>query len=168
MRSYMQIGLPAMNTLFWSTHGWWRALVGGKHMTYLEPEFEQHLAAFNPLYMNMNYEELFTRSYCLMMKSYYHTKDIYKRVILYENLSSDPEKELKEVFKLFGVDEGKIQLALEALNHDSQNGTFGTRGKTRQYQFTDDFWNNFDDIIREYDLPFRRDFTSEEFKACFK
>jgi len=167
MRSSMQVGDAVFHSLFWRMGIMWRGLLNGKYSFYLEPEFDKHLQPYNFWYRNMNFDELILRIYCRMVMSYFLHKNIYRKVILYENLSQNPSKELKELFALLNVDDHKVDLALEALDHDSQNSTFGTRGKTQNYEFTQEFWKNINPILMEYNLPFKRDTTEEDFIKCF-
>ncbi len=38
--------------------------------------------------------------FCIISAGYFNTTDIYEHVILYENLSEDPEMELTRIFKV--------------------------------------------------------------------
>ena len=66
--------------------------------------------------------------YAGQMEDYFRHKEDYHLAILYEDLTEDPEREARKVFKLLGLSTEYMPQALEALKEDSQKGTFGPRG----------------------------------------
>ena len=49
-------------------------------------------------------------------------------IVLYEDIKDDPEAVCKRLLEVCEVPKEHIPLALEALQSDSQGGTFGKRG----------------------------------------
>jgi hypothetical protein len=121
IRSNLQVGKTIDQSLFWKLGIWWRSLLKGSYLFYFEPEFDDIKAHFNPCFMNMSIEEFYLRWHCIFCKSYFQHKDIYSKVILYEDLSENPRRVMEDLFALIKLDQGMLDLALEALNHDSQN-----------------------------------------------
>ncbi len=109
---------------------------------------------------------LFT--YSMTILAYFDNKNLFNRTILYENLTREPEEELKKVFNIFGVSLDHIPVALDALKKDSQNGIWGQRGGGHSYVLDPRYLSTFDEYMKEMDLPIRHGMTEEEFKELFK
>jgi len=165
-RSYGQLISVLNNTLFLKLSISWRSFVDGRYAVPLGPEWDKYLAKYNPWWQNMTDEESGIRLYSVTILQYLKTKSIYQRMIFYENLAKNPEKELQEIFKLINIPIENVHLALEALNHDSQNKTFGKRGQCRDAQLPKHMEDMMDDIFREYDIPMRKNMSEEDFMAC--
>jgi len=67
--------------------------------------------------------------YAGQISDYQRHKDFYKRAILFEDVITDPEKEIREIFNIMEIGHEHVPGALESLKEDSQRGTFGPRGK---------------------------------------
>jgi len=169
VRSNLQVADIIIHTLFWKLGIWWRWMLTGKFgCVLMEPEFENHLSNYNPWFMNMSLEEMYVRWYCMISKVFFNHQTIYSKVILYEDLFENPRKVLQDIFSLLHIDHSRLDLALAALEKDSQNKTFGERGKKHGYKFDKELWDNFDDILMEYDLPFTKNVTSDQFKTYYQ
>ena len=94
------------------------------------------------------------------MTDYLRHKDIYDLAIFFEDVMSNPERELQKVFDLMEIEYIYLPKALETLKKDSQRGTFGIRGKRpkisdKEYAYLDSYLRscNVDDRITcEMDL----------------
>ena len=58
-------------------------------------------------------------------------KDKLKYVLLYEKFLASPEGELRNLFKVLGLDEADLRLAVSVLGIDSQRGFYGEMGNER-------------------------------------
>ncbi len=106
--------------------------------------------------------------YAASLASFFDNKSMFRRVVFYENLSDDPEDEVEKIFEKAGIPLEHVPTALEALKHDSQKGTLGTRGKARSSTIQDDVLKTFDGLMEDMNLPQVKHMMSvEEFKAAF-
>jgi len=167
LRSFAQLITKMSLSLYFKLGIHWRIRLSGKWGFPLEPEYDYMMAPFNFWFKNMTDPIYLVHQYARMLRIYYDTKNIYQHLILYENLSENPQQELLELFKLMGIGEEHLPKALEALKQDSQNGLFGQRGAFRQIELPDEVNEQMDSIFRFYGLPFRKDMTVDQFKSCF-
>ncbi len=146
---------------------WWDQMGLNFNFPYGD-KYNHMLKRFNRWRQNIPDDEASVLNYATTMAAYFETKDIYERVILYENLSGNPEREVKAIFEIMGIPEKNVPLALEALKRDSQNGTFGERGKARKTQLEPWLLDKFDEYMKEVFLPqFHQNMSVPEFKKVF-
>ncbi len=106
--------------------------------------------------------------YAPSLACYFENKDMYHQVILYEDISEDPETEPGKMLRIMGVQEELIQGAvLGALEKDSQNATFGKWKKGRTNVLSPDILRRTDEVMADCGIPIRHDMSVEEFKKVF-
>jgi len=153
--------VPSMHSYVQSSHGGWRWKSEGRYGVPIGQEWDKYAPTYDK---NAGEEECGVRFYALIIKQYLKVKHIYKRAIFYENIAKDSQKELLQLFKLLNIPEDNLKYTSEALKHDSQNGTFGQRGKVMD--LPPDVDDRMDDIFAEYGIPVRKSMSPEEFMEC--
>jgi hypothetical protein len=118
-RSYMQPMGVIAEASFVKLGIYWYLTARGRYGFPLEARYDKYHADFNKWQRTMSYMQHGVRLFAMSIKLYMEHKDIYSRVIFYENVAEDPRKELLSIFDLLGVDHEHVDLALEALKHDS-------------------------------------------------
>ncbi len=102
------------------------------------------------------------------LASYFDNKPMFQKVVLYENLSSNPQEEVVKLFEKAGIPLEHVPMALEALKKDSQKGILGVHGKAKSIQVNQDLLKTFDELMVDVKLPqIRHGMSVEEFKAAF-
>lgn len=129
-----------------------------------DPMRDQMFQQFNTWFQHVNDEVMFAFmtagvDYCFLAR-----KDIYEMVVLYEDLHSDPKKVLQELFKIIEAPEDQLDLALEALEHDSQNNILAPRGEAKTGQLSRDKYKEIDQVFKDLGVPLYCDMSFEEFK----
>ena len=114
---------------------------------------------------NYSLDNIMAVVYAAVFLTYANAKHIYKHVVLYENLVSNPEREAKKLFSVLNISEKYIPAALEALKQDSQKSTFGKRED--KPMITDDKWEKQDEILQTFIPQLRCSMTKDEFKSVF-
>ncbi len=120
----------------------------------------------NKYWKPMSYEESFVHIYASALACYLETKDIFRHVVLYEDIIADPENQVEELMKAMDVPLAYKKEAMSALEKDSQDGKFGQRGET--VKVSDDMWSAVQKIFDQYYTGLRRDSTLEEFKKILE
>ena len=93
---------------------------------------------------------------------------MFDQLILYEELIRDPETILNELFKIMELSPEHIPVALEALEHDSQQGMkFGERGAIEAFAIKDGNKVTIDKIYKDFQVPISCFMSDEEFCAGF-
>ncbi len=96
--------------------------------------------------------------------TYTEARHIYKHVVLYENLVSSPEEEAKKLFTVLNMSHKHVPAALEALEQDSQQGTFGRREE--KDPLPPEMWKRLDEVFSSLNLRLSIDMSLEDFKAA--
>jgi hypothetical protein len=83
------------------------------------------------------------------MTDYLKHKEMYDYVVFFEDVVADSESECKRLFDFLGIGHEHVPKALDALKEDSQQGTFGKRGKRpkirqEQYDYLDSYLRSLD------------------------
>lgn len=109
--------------------------------------------------------ESFVATYALAISSYWEYKPIYSDAIIYEEIVEDAGKVLERLFKIMGIDFKYKRECLKALEHDSQNATFGKRGKFQVEESEYQLYNKvFKDMkMNELDI----EMSVDQFKKLF-
>ena len=55
---------------------------------------------YNKWWKNVTNDEVAVNLYTFVLYTYFNHKEIYDHVVLYENLSENPEKEMKAIYKV--------------------------------------------------------------------
>ncbi len=84
---------------------------------------------------------------------------------MYENLTSDPAKEISKLFSMLEIPQEHVQLGLKALEHHSQEGFIGKT--VRNPEIDQDVKALMDNYFKKLDLPIRTTNTLEDFKIFF-
>ncbi len=131
-------------------------------------KYDYILKLFHRWWQNFSDDDLYFLMFCIISAGYFNTTDIYEHVILYENLSEDPEMELTRIFKVMGIPMKHLPAALGALKSDSQKGTFGSRGQGRSLKLPPESLAGLDKYLGEFNLPMKHNTSAEEFKKLYK
>ena len=113
---------------------------------------------------SLTFEEMNAARYAGAMQSFYASKDTFQKVLLYENLVTDPEREVGSLLDLMGVERSQETMdhLLVAMKSDSQtnatcikikmNKTFGPEHERLCQKVLDDFGTGlkFDMTIEEF------------------
>ena len=89
-------------------------------------------------------------------------RDDYDLIVLYEDIIEDPEKVCKKLLEACRVPQEYLPKAMEALETDSQRGTFGVRGegpKASRYAL-----DLADRVFKECGLSISSDMAVEDFR----
>ena len=99
------------------------------------------------------------------MAAYQEAKEIYAKVVLYENLCEFPRDEISSILGLLGKYSGEnVNLALSAFETDSQDGVFKN---TKNFHLTDKEWEKANKIFEDLGLNMRGDMSMDEFREWF-
>ena len=100
------------------------------------------------------------------MVAYQEARDIYSRVVLYEDLCKAPEYELSMILALLGKNSKEnVELAMAALETDSQHGVF-EHGRT--FCLTEQEWEVVDETLASLGLNMRSRMPMREFREQFE
>ncbi len=153
---YHKLGLP------------WREFVGRGFFFAYHGGHDKVIKRYSTWRKNVSDAEFGMLFYAASLASYFDNKPMFRRVVFYENLSNDPKDEVEKIFEKAGIPLEHVPTALEALKHDSQKGTLGTRGKARSSTIQDDVLKTFDGLMEDMNLPqIKHTMSVEEFKAEF-
>lgn len=111
---------------------------------------------------------IFTLNIASLYVDYSRTRDIYKCVVLYEELKEDPRKVMAGVFKALELPEAGLNTALVALEQDSQNGMLASRGVDEKFILSEEDKDKVDRIFKDFRVPVSSRMTSQEFIEFFK
>ncbi len=90
-------------------------------------------------------------NYSGQLTDYLRHRELFDMVVFFEDVIADPEKECKRLFKYLDIPMNRVPAALEALKEDSQQGTFGKRGK--RPKITPAMYVKLDQYLRDLDMP---------------
>ncbi len=113
-----------------------------------------------------NVEDVMVFIYGAVFITYLEAKNIYKYVVLYENLVSNPQEEVKKLFGVLGIPEKYVADSLEALKQDSQKSTFGKRED--KPVISKEAWAKQNRILEELIPELSCNMSKEDFVALFK
>ncbi len=88
-------------------------------------------------------------------------------MVLYENLTSDPEAEIARLFHVMGVPEELVPVGASALDRHSQNGMFSSAAGGDVVVVPEEGKRLADRTFKDFGFPFRVDSTFEEFQQFF-
>ncbi len=120
----------------------------------------------NKWWKPMSYEESYVHVYVSALACYLETKNIFKHVVLYENLVGNPENEVETLMNAMNVPLMYKKEAMSALEKDSQGGKFGQFGE--KMTVSEDIWAKVQSIFDQYYTGLSRDMTMEEFKKVLQ
>ena len=98
---------------------------------------------------------------------YRKMKKRYVATILYEDLVKEPKKVIKDLFDSLGISKEFLELSLEALKTDSQQGLFGKKGSSKTKDQSEALCK-LDSIFKQFNVPFSSDGTLEQLKNLLK
>ena len=105
--------------------------------------------------------------YHLPQDYYLRHKDQFVTRVLYEDLVSDPEGEVRRLFSVLGLPEDQVPLALVAMGVHSQGYFFGDPKKEIRGKLTEKDIADIDGVLEEVGVPVRTGMGHEEFSAVF-
>ncbi len=168
-RYLLQVAL--LDTLHWKLGTFWQDLLSFNFFFPYHSKYRQIYGKFSRWYQDIDPEEIAVVNYCASLASYFDAKDIYSRVVLYENLAENPEAELEKLFEIVGISKEHVPLGLEALKKDSQDGQFGKQGKAREATMEPRFLELVDRYMKKMEAfgfpPMTHDMSAKEFKQAF-
>ncbi len=129
-------------------------------------KYTRMLESFVAILMKYSQDEMLSLVWGGVMVNYLENKEIYKHVVLYENLTGSPEEETKKLFGLLNIPEEYVPGALEALGHDSQKNTFTRREE--KLLVPEETWNKIDNVLAELSVGVSCKMSLDELKAFFK
>ena len=96
-------------------------------------------------------------------------RNIYKQVILYEDLVQDPMGQMTQMFELFDLPVDEVEATLKGLQKHSQNELFDKKATktTEVYQEVMDS-KVYDEIFQVFKLPISMNMSLDKYKAFFK
>ncbi len=144
----------------------WREKLALRLFLPYHPKFDSFLARYSPWRQSSDPERCLFY-YTGSLACYFTKREMYDRVILYENLCEHPEREVLEVFKLMEIPEEHLAAAMTAFGRDSQNEIFGERGRSASNVLTEEVLQIMDRHMEALDLPLRHDTPVEELKKLF-
>ncbi len=145
----------------------WRELVKMKFCVSYDSKYNHMAEGYNRWIPNIPTEALGIIVYSTSILAYFENKDLYDHVILYENLSKNPEAEVTKMFDIMELSHDHIPKALGALKKDSQNGTFVKRGAAKSVVVDPKILDLYNDYMKRMGVPLRHEQTVDEFKAIF-
>ena len=116
----------------------------------------------NKYWKPMTYEESFVHIYASALACYLETKDIFKHVVLDEDIIADPEDQVEKLMESMNVPLKYKKEAMSAFEKDSQSGKFGQRGE--RVTLSEDIWAGVQKIFDQYYTGLSRDMSMEEFR----
>lgn len=96
-------------------------------------------------------------------------RNIFKQVILYEDLVQDPIAQMTQMFELFDLPVEEVEATLKGLEKHSQNELFDKKATktTKVYQEVMDS-KVYDEIFQVLKLPIAMNMSLDEYKTFFK
>ncbi len=161
IHSLMKVLKSVNNSLYAKSGLYWNQLVhqlSYPHRTKYDYISKMMSKFFKP----MTYEEGFVHVYASSLACYLETREIFKHVVLYENLIANPEQETEKLLNSMNIPLSYKKEAMSALAKDSQGKRFGAMGETVQLSL--DMWGKVEHIFDMYYLGLRKDMTLDEFK----
>ena len=124
---------------------------------------------FHDLYRELKWKwkveyqaQLMALRFSAQISSFLRHRDDYDMVVLYEDILGDPKAVCEELLEVCEVPKEYVPIAMEALETDSQKGTFGKRGDKPKVD--DRAWDLADRVFQECGLPIESRMEAEEFK----
>ncbi len=145
----------------------WRELVKMNFCISYDSKYNHVAERYSRWMPNLPTDALGIMLYSFSILAYFENKDLYDHVILYENLSSNPEEEVTKIFNILGLSHDHVPKALGALKKDSQNGTWVKRGAAKKLVMDPKILDIYNDYMKCMDVPLRHEQSVEEFKAIF-
>ncbi len=165
LKSYWQIFKVISRTWDYRLgHHWKTNILDFNSFLPFQDQNKEILAANNTWFPAVGIDALGTIFYAGSMACYWKCKEIYDHILYYENLSENPEREMKVVFSLMKIPHEHLESAISGMKKDSQNNTFGKRGQGRSYEMSTETLAYLDDYMRKLSIPITHDMTFEEFK----
>jgi hypothetical protein len=108
--------------------------------------------------------EIGAMHYVVALHHYLKHKNLFKAVILYEDLVENPEREMKKLYKLMALSEKYLKESIEATKIDSQLGVLCQRGHTDEWDHCH-AWTKVNDLFSYFDLPMiKHDMPLDDFR----
>ncbi len=168
LKSMKQLIDTTLDSLYYKLGYQWREFVPmANHMSY-DGKYDYMAKKYNWWRQNVSNEELGILVYAWSLTAYFENPTIYDRIVLYENFTSNTEEEILQLFDILDIEHKHLPLGLEALKKDSQNGTFGARGKGRSFVLEPELLETLDCYMEEMKIPkIRHEMSECEFKSIF-
>ncbi len=107
--------------------------------------------------------------YAGSIAGYFENKDMFRKVVLYEDLSSNPKEEVGKIFNVSGVSQEHVPLALEALKNHSQKAAVPIFASKEKTTLDEDLIKKFGEYMSDLGMTqLKIDMPAEEFKQLFK
>ena len=106
-------------------------------------------------------------NYWCVMEQYTKNKELYEKVILFEDLCDRPAEVLEDIFSAIDISSVHIPAALDALKKDSQNGFFGKRGTYRKEDVSTVI-DSLDKQFKDLGIPISMTMSFEDFRKVLK
>ncbi len=165
VKSYWQVWEAMSSTLDFKLGLHWKAnAIDFKSFLPFDDQNPDILAANNTWFPAVGIDAYGVIFYAGSLACYMRCKEIYDYILYYENLAENPEREMKEVFRLMKIPQEHLQRAISGMKKDSQNKTFGKRGQGRSYQLSPETLAYMDNYFQKLNLPIKHDMTFKEFK----
>ncbi len=146
----------------------WREIAPMASTFTYDGKYDYMCKRFNTWRQCISNEEFGVLVYALSLTAYFENPKIYDRIIFYEDLSGNTEDEILKLFDIVGVDRKYLPLAMEAMKKDSQNGTFGKRGKGRSFVLEPELLATFNDYMKDMKIPkLRHELSDFDYMSLF-
>ncbi len=169
LKSFWQAFQVLENTLDYKLGIYWKTTVKDNNLFLPFDNNNSDVLAENSTWLpTVGVDKIGTIFYGGSMLCYLKNKDIYDYILLYEDLADHPEVVMKDIFQLMNIPLEHVPKALSALEKDSQNSTFGKRGKGRSYQLSQEVLNYFDGYMKKLGVPIKHDITLKDFRQILE
>ncbi len=145
----------------------WREMTAkGFALSYDKEKYRHLIKGYSKWIPNITKDEAGSMLYLKNILPYFENKEIYLRVILYENLSKEPEMELKKLFDIMEVSHEHIPAALSAMRRDSKKDTEFKKGQ--DMDLSPSLLAAYDSYLEKAGLPVRTGMSETEFMDLFR
>lgn len=121
----------------------------------------------SPWWENIEKSEMAALLYAGSFASFLAHRDLHDRVLLYEDLSADPEAAAADLLGLMEVAPEHLEKAMSAFRRDSQRGTLAARGRfSGEDRVPAATWEAVDAVFAQLGLPLRCGMSEEEYRAA--
>ncbi len=145
----------------------WREMAAqGFPVTHDKAKYRHLTKDWSNWFPNIKPEEMGCLLYLRAIVAYFDNKDLFSDVILYENLSKEPKKEMEKLFDIMEVSHEHIPAALSAMKKDAKDGM--EFKKSQDVELKPGLLTTYDSYLEKAGLPVRTGMSEAEFMDLFK
>lgn len=128
-------------------------------------QFRQELLADTA---SRSLEELAALACGVALLCYAQDRERYVCTVIYEDLVKDPAGTTAKLFKILGIPNNLVPLALTAMEKDSQKKFFGNTDGSDYHAIGTDKWEKIDRLFARLKIPISNNMTYEQFQQLFQ